>query len=358
MARAIRLARRGLYSTHPNPRVGCVLVKDERIVSEGWHIKAGDPHAEINAINNTREVLQGASCYVSLEPCSYHGKTPPCSEAIAEAGITKLVAAMVDPNPKVSGSGIDFLNEQGVDTRAGLLLTQAEDLNPGFNKRMREGLPYVRCKFGLSLDGKMSLANGVSQWITSPESRRDVQRLRAESSAIVTGIDTVISDDPSLNVREIDTQGRQPLRVVMDTNLRTPISARILTLPGETVIFTISRDKELQEALEKAGAEVVRVAEDGGRIDLIEAFQYMASEKQVNEVLLEAGPNLVGAMFSARLVDELIIYRAPLIMGDKASSMMILDNFRSMDECISLEMIDNRLIGSDERLTYTIKQPA
>lgn len=356
MARAIQLARGGLYGTHPNPRVGCVLVKEERIISEGWHIKAGEAHAEINAIQNANESTVGATCYVSLEPCCVHGKTPPCTEAIQEAGIVKVIAAMEDPNPEVSGRGIEFLNTQNINAETGLLSAQAETLNPGFNKRMRKGMPYVRCKLAMSLDGKVALANGISQWITSPQSRHDVQKLRAASSAILTGIGTVIGDNPSLNVRDIDTRGRQPIRVVLDSYLRTAESARMLALEGETIIFTISEDQQAQETLRKAGAKVVILGKDKGRVNLTETLQYLANEKQVNEILIEAGPELAGAMISENLVDELIIYKAPIILGDKAASMLLLDEFQSMDESISLELIDSRSIGVDEKLTFKINR--
>jgi len=269
MSRALQMARRGLYSTDPNPRVGCVIVKDDVVLSEGWHQKAGQPHAEIEALNNakqnqTSDIVSGATCYVTLEPCAHHGRTPPCTESLINAGIKKVIAAVIDPNPLVAGKGLQQLNEAGIETASGLMEAQVADLNPGFTMRMQQGRPIVRCKLAMSLDGKTALHNGESKWISSPESRMDVQKLRARSSAIMTGIGTVIADDPSMNVRLSESSnwakhGRQPLRVILDSELEISPEAKILNVTGQAIIFHQSDNKDRIEKLENIGAELVTV---------------------------------------------------------------------------------------------------
>ena len=359
MARALRLADRGLYTTDPNPRVGCVLVNAGHIVGEGWHRRTGEPHAERNALAAAGEKARGATAYVTLEPCGHHGLTPPCAEALIQAGITRLVAAMTDPNPLVAGGGMARLRAAGVDAQVGLLQSDAEALNPGFLKRMRVGRPYVRTKLAMSLDGRTAMANGESQWITGEAARRDVQRLRARSSAVVTGIGTVLADDPSMNVRlaaaelygvEQPVYLRQPLRVILDSELRTPPTARLLHLPGDTLIVcgdgaSGAREQELRAA----GADVARRPQDDGRVQLADLMQLLAA-RAVNEVLIEAGPTLAGHALQAGLVDELIVYMAPHLMGQAARGLAALSGIERMADRLQLTFDDVRRVGSDVRI--------
>lgn len=355
MARALRLAERGLYTTAPNPRVGCVLTRDGQVVGEGWHEYAGGPHAEINALKAAGGLAAGATAYVTLEPCSHHGRTPPCSDALIKAGVSRVVAAMKDPNPRVSGEGLARLREAGINVLAGLLEDEAEALNPGFVKRMRTAKPYVRCKLAASLDGRTAMASGESKWITSEAARRDVHRLRARSSAIMTGIGTVLTDDPSLNVRlEGYESVRHPLRVILDPRLSTPENAGMLRLPGETLIVTASDDDEQRERLETAGAEVVRLAGGPDAIDL-PALMRLLAEREMNEVLLETGATLSGAALRAGIIDEMTIYLAPLLMGDAARGMFHLPGLDTMTQGIELDIQDVRAVGRDWRVTARVK---
>jgi len=359
MSRAVGLARRGLYTTDPNPRVGCVLVRDGKPVGEGYHRRAGEPHAERNALAAAGARAAGATAYVTLEPCSHHGRTPPCAEALAEAGVARVVAAMQDPNPLVAGSGLKRLREAGIHVETGVLEDQARALNPGFIKRMTDGLPWVRCKLAMSLDGRTAMASGESQWITGEDARRDVQRLRARSSAILTGVGTVLADDPSLNVRlgaealgdsDPDAWVRQPVRVILDSSLRTPPTARLLGLPGTTLILCVDERRERAADLEAAGARVQILPEDRGRVGLRAALALLA-EQEINEVLVEAGPTLAGSFVQAGLVDELIIYMAPHLMGDGARGLFSLPGLRRMADRVTLEIRDLRRVGGDLRIT-------
>ena len=360
MARALRLAERGLYTTDPNPRVGCVLVRDGQVVGEGWHRRAGEPHAERIALAAAGEAARGATAYVSLEPCSHHGRTPPCSEGLIAAGVARVVAAMRDPNPQVAGEGMCGLQEAGVATETGLLEAAAEGLNPGFLKRMREGLPYVRCKLGMSLDGRTAMASGESRWITAEAARRDVQRLRARSSAILTGIGTVLADDPSLNVRlsaaelsgvESDDYLRQPMRVILDARLRTPPRARLFSLPGQVlVVCGEGASAETEAELCSVGADVLRLPQLGGRIELHALLRALA-QRGVNELLIESGATLAGNALQAGLVDELVVYVAPNLMGDAARGLVRMPGLEHLSERVELEYRDVRRIGSDLRLT-------
>ncbi len=356
MARALRLARRGLYTTDPNPRVGCVLVDGGRVVGEGWHARAGEPHAEVHALRAAGERARGATAYVTLEPCSHHGRTPPCADALAEAGVARVVAAMTDPNPLVAGEGLERLRAVGIEVESGVLQAQAEALNPGFVSRMRRGRPWLRCKLAMSLDGRTAMASGESRWITGAAARADVQRLRARSSAILTGIGTVLADDPSLNVRlSADAlygvePVRQPLRVVLDTRLQMPASARLLGLEGETLVLTANQDVAARAALEAAGAEVVQVAARDGRLDL-RAVLALLAQREINEVLVESGPTLAGALLGAGLIDELVVYMAPHVMGDAARGLFRLPGLDRMADRIALEWADVRRVGTDLRLT-------
>lgn len=359
MARAIRLARLGLYTTDPNPRVGCVLVRDGELVGEGWHRRAGEPHAERIALEAAGERARGATAYVTLEPCCHQGRTPPCTEALVAAGVRRVVAAMVDPNPLVAGQGLARLRASGVVAESGLLEKEAAALNPGFVKRMTQGLPYCRCKLAASLDGRTSMATGESQWISSEASRRDVHRLRARSSAIVTGVGTLIADDPSMTVRlgVADLPGlepgepvRQPLRVVVDSHLRTPASARMLALPGGTLIACLSGANPAGVvALSAAGARAQQFPEERGRVHLEALFRWLA-EHEINEVLLEAGPTLAGAALTGGLIDELILYIAPHLMGDEARGLFQLPGLTRMEHRIPLTIEEVRRIGPDLRL--------
>jgi diaminohydroxyphosphoribosylaminopyrimidine deaminase/5-amino-6-(5-phosphoribosylamino)uracil reductase len=354
MSRAIRLARRGLYSTDPNPRVGCVLVKGDAIVAEGWHQRAGEPHAEIIALNVIQHDAKGATCYISLEPCAHEGRTPPCTDALIKANISRVVAAMSDPNPEVSGMGFEYLQQAGIQTEHGLLASQSRELNPGFIRRMESSFPYVRCKLAMSTDGRTALACGESKWITSTEARLDVQRLRARSSAIMTGIGTILADDPSHNVRDIETFGKQPLRVIVDSALRTPCSAKMLNLPGRTLIFTQSEEKEKRQALQEAGAEIINLSAHGKLTWLQAILQHLAVEEEVNEVLLEAGASLCGSMLEGGMIDEIILYMAPILMGQNAKPLFNLPAINTMSDRIQFNTYDTRTIGKDLRITAKI----
>ena len=351
MSRALQLARRGLYTAHPNPRVGCVIVKDNRTIAEGWHQQTGGPHAEVHALNTAGDKARGADCYVTLEPCVHTGKTPPCTDAIITAGIKRAVIAATDPNPKVSGKGISALNQAGINTETGLMQTQAQALNPGFEMRMRKGRPYVRCKLGMSVDGRTAIADGKSQWITGEAARADVQRLRARSSAILTGINTVLADDPGLTVRDIDTLGRQPLRVILDRHLKIPEEAKLFSQPGETLVFTVYGCPDKEQALTNAGRPVVRIDGSGEKDFLLGVLHYLAKEKEVNEILVESGPTLAGGLLQAGLVDELIIYMAPVLLGHEAKALLNLSGIKSMDARMKLEITDTRMVGQDIRIT-------
>lgn len=362
MARALRLAERGLYTTEPNPRVGCVLVKDGAVVGEGFHLRAGEPHAERLALAAAGEAARGATAYVTLEPCCHHGRTPPCTDALIAAGVAAVVSAMRDPNPRVAGQGHARLQAAGIAVRSGLMADEARALNPGFVRRMEGGRPHVRCKLAASLDGRTAMASGESRWISSEASRRDVHRLRARSSAIVTGIDTVLADDPSLNVRlgpsdlpgvERVAEIRQPLRVVLDSRLRCPPTARLLALPGETAVLCVEEPAEPRAALVAAGATVVRLPAGEGRVSIAAALAWLAA-REANEVLLETGPTLAGAALQAGLVDELIVYLAPHLMGDGARGLFRLPGLARMAERIALEIVDLRQVGPDLRITARI----
>ena len=363
MARALQLAERGLYTTDPNPRVGCVLAKDGRIVGEGWHRRAGEPHAERLAIDAAGNAARGATAYVTLEPCCHHGRTPPCTDALLAAGVSRVVVGMEDPNPLVHGRGLERMRAAGVEVITGVLEGPCRSLNLGFDKRMRLGLPYVRLKLAASLDGRTALANGESQWITSEAARTDVQWLRARSSAIVTGIGTLLADDPSLNVRlapsavpalERGEPVRQPLRVILDSALRLPVSAKMLSLPGATLIATCAQDPRRIATATSAGAEVwVAPPDRAGRVDLEALLRYLA-EREINEVLIEAGPTLAGAAVQRRLVDELVLYLAPHLMGSDARGLFELGPLASMGERVPLQLLDLRHTGPDLRLRLSV----
>ena len=349
MARAIRLARHGMFTTTPNPRVGCVIVNGTEIIGEGWHIQSGGDHAEIMALKQAGNRARGARCYVSLEPCIHIGKkTPPCTPALIQSGLSNVIVAMVDPNPRVNGKGLEQLNQAGIPAVSGLLQNEATTLNPGFIKRMSMGLPYVRCKLAVSLDGKTALANGASQWITGEQARKDVQSLRAQSCAILTGIGTVLTDDPLLTVRDIETS-RQPIRAVIDRQLRIPLNAKLFGSAGPVVIFTANNDQTKHRQLSDKGATLVLI---DSKDFLPACLRHLAEKHEVNEVLIEAGPNLSGSMLNADLVDELIVYQAAIILGDKARSMLEIPETTDLRNAIGMRLVDMRHIGADVRLTY------
>jgi len=359
MARALQLAQRGLYTTDPNPRVGCVIVKDGRVVGEGFHRRAGELHAEPLALAAAGDAARGATVYVTLEPCCHHGRTPPCTDALLAAGVARVVSAMEDPNPRVAGQGHALLREAGVQVETGLLKEESRALNPGFAQRMESGRPYVRCKLAASLDGRTAMASGESQWITSDAARRDVQLLRARSSAVVTGVNTVVADDPSLNVRlppaevpGVDAPDllRQPVRVILDSRLRMSPEAKMLRLPGATWVLCSQAHAERRRVLEATGARVAELPGREGRLDLQAVFRFLG-EEQINEVLLEAGPTLGGAVLSERLIDELVIYIAPHLMGDESRGLFRLPGLQRMCERIPLAVTDVRRVGSDFRVT-------
>jgi diaminohydroxyphosphoribosylaminopyrimidine deaminase/5-amino-6-(5-phosphoribosylamino)uracil reductase len=349
MARAISLAKKGRYTTDPNPRVGCVLVRNDVVIGEGWHVKAGQGHAEVEALKNTPDA-KGATAYVTLEPCSHQGRTPPCCDALIKAGVSRVVAAMQDPNPLVAGKGLERLKAAGIEVVSGILQEDAQALNRGFIKRMTENRPFVRSKLAMSLDGRTAMASGESKWITSDKSRADVQRLRAESSAILTGISTVLADDPALNAR-IDGDVLQPVRVVLDTNLNMPVTAQMAKLPGRSLILTCAEDQQKQQALQQAGFEVYQLPGKDGRLDLHAVMEFLAGQ-QINEVLVEAGSVLNGALLDEGLVDEYVIYMAPCILGDQGRGLFTLPGLQQMADKKQLKLRDVRQVGPDLKLTF------
>jgi diaminohydroxyphosphoribosylaminopyrimidine deaminase / 5-amino-6-(5-phosphoribosylamino)uracil reductase len=369
MARALELAERGLDTTHPNPRVGCVIAQGEEIVGEGWHERAGEPHAEINALGAAGPKAAGATAYVTLEPCSHHGRTPPCVDALIAARLARVIFALEDPNPRVRGRGAEALRRVAIVVGSGLLAAEAAELNPGFLKRMRTGRPWVRVKLAMSLDGRTALANGTSQWITGPAAREDVQYWRARSSAILTGIGTVLADDPRLDVRLPDPpSGRprlQPLRVVLDARLQTPPGAKMLTVGGAVLIMTAA-DQSADEvelasrraALAERGAvieelpasEISTAVDTGGlRLSLPDMLDRLGG-REINELWVEAGPRLAGALLRQTLVDELILYVAPKLLGPQARPLVEMSELRSLPEAPNFMIVESGQIGDDVRL--------
>ena len=357
MARAIQLARKGLYTTDPNPRVGCVLVKDGRIIGEGWHKRAGFAHAEVEALNdvaNANEDSSGATAYVTLEPCSHHGRTPPCCEALVRAGIKRVVVALQDPNPKVSGQGFAYLKAAGIEVNFGVLEEAARILYRGFLSRMTKNRPFVRSKLAMSLDGRTAMSSGESQWITSPEARADVHRLRAESSAILTGINTILKDDPYLTARiDKEVEVVQPVRVILDSTLRISTTANVASIAERVFILTLSKDEAKKETLQKVGFEVYNLPEKQGRLDLVEVMKFLATQ-EINEVLVEAGAVLNGALLSKNMVDEWIIYMAPYILGDEGLGMFTLPGLQKLVDKKKIKFQDVRHVGQDIKLTLVL----
>lgn len=347
MAQALRLAEKGLYTTTPNPRVGCIIVSDGKVVGTGSHKHAGEPHAEVHALRQAGGSARGATVYVTLEPCSHHGRTPPCAEALIAAQVAHVVVAMVDPNPLVAGNGLDMLQQAGIRTDIGLLENEARELNVGFVSRMTCGRPWLRLKIAASLDGKTALGNGVSQWITGPDARRDAHRLRARSCAVLTGIGTVLADDPMLDVRDVETT-RQPLRVVVDSGLRMPPAAKMLT-QGKTLVLTASADQARAGQLRAAGAEVLALPGGDGRVDLVRMLDELG-KRGLNEITVEAGRGLNGALVQQGLVDEFVVYLAPLLLGDRARGMFDLPELVAMEGRRELRIANVAMVGRDLRV--------
>ncbi|EXI74343.1 MAG: Riboflavin biosynthesis protein RibD [Candidatus Accumulibacter sp. SK-11] len=351
MARALRLAERGLLSTTPNPRVGCVIVRDQQVVGEGWHVRAGGQHAEVHALQAAGDRARGGTVFVTLEPCSHHGRTPPCAETLLAAGVQRVVAAIEDPNPLVAGRGLATLRQAGVNAECGLLADEARELNIGFIARMTRARPWLRLKLAASLDGKTALLNGASQWLTGPAARQDGHRWRARACAILTGIGTVREDDPQLNVRGVAAASgdvRQPLRIVVDSRLETSPDARVL-LGGGTLIVAATGDPARRAALARRGAEILLLPGPGDQVD-VEALLAELARRGVNEVHAEAGFTLSGALLRAGLVDELLLYLAPCLVGDAARGMFALPQIEALADRKQLCIRDLRLIGPDLRL--------
>jgi diaminohydroxyphosphoribosylaminopyrimidine deaminase/5-amino-6-(5-phosphoribosylamino)uracil reductase len=358
MTRALGLAARGLYTTDPNPRVGCVLAQGEQIVGEGWTSPAGGPHAEVNALRMADALAAGATAYVTLEPCSHHGRTPPCADALIKARVKRVVAAVGDPNPLVNGAGRERLRAAGIEVVVGLCESEARELNVGFFKRMTVGMPWVTVKIAASLDGRIALWNGVSRWITGSAAREDVQHLRARASAVLTGMGTVLADDPQLTVRstDIDMLGRRPLRVILDSKLRTPPSARLFKAQGEVLLLTGSQSETNRAALQAVGANIVELPlAPAGGIDLHAALKLLA-ERHCNEVIVEAGPTLAGRFIEKQLVDELVIYLAPTLLGHEGRPMMLLPRISEMSDRSQWRLLEHVACGEDLRLRLRPQQ--
>ncbi|MFC1236025.1 bifunctional diaminohydroxyphosphoribosylaminopyrimidine deaminase/5-amino-6-(5-phosphoribosylamino)uracil reductase RibD [Vibrio sp. F74] len=361
MSRAIELAKKGLYTTAPNPNVGCVIVLDGEIVGEGFHYKAGEPHAEVFALREAQDKAQGATAYVTLEPCSHYGRTPPCAEALVKAKVAKVICAMQDPNPQVAGRGIKILQDAGIEVQVGLLEADSMALNPAFIKQMQTGMPFVQLKLAASLDGKTALKNGVSQWITSPEARKDVQSYRAKAGAVLSTSKTVIDDNASLNVRWDDLPKaiqntypqedlRQPIRVILDRGLALTKSLKLFQSDGE-IVQILACDSG--SSLDSNGLSVVLKE---AQLDLEMVLKQLNKQHQVNHIWVEAGATLAASFIKQNLVDELIIYLAPKLMGTDGRGLINMLGLESMEQAINLDIKDIRMVGSDIRVIATIKQ--
>jgi len=367
MQRAIELAKKGHYTTSPNPRVGCVIVKDGKLVGEGYHKRAGSGHAEVNALAMAGEKARGATAYVTLEPCSHYGRTPPCAEALVKAGVAKVIAAMVDPNPQVSGRGIKILQQAGIDTQAGLLESDARELNPGFIQLMSAGMPYVRCKLAASLDGKTAMASGESKWITSPQARQDVQRLRAQSCAIISGADSIITDNAKMTVRwpELgsaregypEANLRQPIRVIIDTQNRLTPDLALFEHDSPIILIrsTIENLPSWPHFVEQVALPRVENHCGEQKLDLRALLKYLAG-KGLNDVLVESGASLAGAFLEQNLVNELVLYQAPKLMGGAAKSLVTMPGIAKLSDAKALKIKDVRMLGPDIRIRAILKE--
>ncbi|MDC0598596.1 bifunctional diaminohydroxyphosphoribosylaminopyrimidine deaminase/5-amino-6-(5-phosphoribosylamino)uracil reductase RibD [Gammaproteobacteria bacterium] len=354
MQRCIALAKKGQGIIKSGALVGCVIVKNDEVIAEGWYQTFGQAHAEINALNSAGEKAGGATLYVSLEPCAHWGKTGPCCEAIIAAGIVRVVFGMLDPNPKVKGKGLEKIKAAGIDVSGPVLESECAELNPGFVKRMTAGLPFLRCKLAMSLDGRTAMSSGESKWITGKEAREDVQKLRAASSALITGVETILIDDPSLNVRMAGSESSQPLRVIVDSQLRTPQHAKSLQVPGEILLATALENRAMEYSSPQV--QIKSFPDQNNQVNLPALMEYLAQEYECNEVLLESGPTLAGAMLKAGLIDEIITYIAPTLLGSTARPLFNLPGMENMSEQIGLEIIDVAIVGKDCRMrTRVIK---
>ena len=353
MAEALRLAALGLNSTHPNPRVGCVIARDEKFIASGWHVAAGGPHAEIHALQAATSDVRGATAYVTLEPCSHHGRTPPCCDALIGAGIARVVIATQDPNALVNGDGVRRLESAGILVESGLMEREVEELNAGFMMRMRSRRPWIRVKLASSLDGRTALRNGQSKWISGEESRQDVQAWRARSSAILTGIGTVLADDPEMTVRIRDTV-RQPLRIIVDSRWRTPPDSRILR-DKSTAMVVGGMDIEIPGELAATGVRCLPLPLEKGRVDLAALMTTLASEG-INEVQVEAGSKLCGALLNAGIVDEILLYQAPLLLGEGGPGLFALGTLESVQDGTHLELLESCSFGRDMRLRFRVRK--
>ncbi len=348
MREALALAERGLYSTKPNPRVGCVIVKEGVVVGEGWHSKAGGPHAEIVALEKAGAASRGAELYVSLEPCNHIGRTGPCVEALINAGIKRVVIGSIDPNPKVAGKGIDSLQESGVEVLIGVCESEARALNQGFELRMLKGRPLVRVKVAATMDGRTAAMDGSSKWITSEEARRDVHHYRAQSCALVTGIGTVIKDDPRLNAR-IDGPVKQPLRVVLDGNARLEPNAELFSVDGPVLVVTSA--KPTADYIFDERTECIQMAGDDGRVDL-DLLLALLADKKVNEVIVESGAGVAGGFIARDMVDEIIVYSSPDILGNSGRGMFVLNGIQNIENRVRFEIKNISRLGRDLKVTY------
>lgn len=350
MARALELARGGLHTTHPNPRVGCVIVKAGKVVGEGFHARAGEAHAEVLALAKAGARAQGADVYVTLEPCCHAGRTGPCTDALLDARIGRVIAAMEDPNPLMSGKGLAVLRAAGIAAETDVLEEEAAALNRGFVSRMTRGRPWVTLKLAMSLDGRTAMGSGESRWISGDEARADVHRLRAEAGAVLTSVDTVLADDPELTARRIET-ARQPDRIVLDTQLRAPLDANVWKPGARRIAIAVRPPEDRLEALRAAGVEVaLSGTNQDGRVDLVSALDTLG-RMEINEVLVESGPKLAGALLQARRVDELVLYVAPSLLGDEARALAALPGLATLDQRIRLRYTDARMLGPDLRIT-------
>ena len=357
MSQALQLARRGLFSTAPNPRVGCVVVQENQLISEGWHEFAGGPHAEINAINKT-SIKPGCDFYITLEPCSHQGKTPPCVDALIKLQPRRVIIGMQDPNPLVAGQGIGKLRQEGIEVISNVLEAQVHELNSGFISRFEKKRPFVRLKMASSLDGRTALKNGKSQWITGESARQDVQYYRARASAILSSAATVLADDPSLNVRlsqnDLDQQCgvRQPARVIIDSQLRLTGNEKIFNCDGDVWVYTLNADEEKHRLLREAGADVTLLKSENKQLDLKQLLIHLAS-REINEIHTECGQSLAGALLRYGLVDEILLYMAPTLLGNQARGLFDLGELTEMNSRLRCKINQIRTIGDDIRITLT-----
>ncbi len=358
MVLALELAEQGRYSAKPNPCVGCVIVKDGQVVGEGWHQKAGEPHAEVHALRAAGDSARGATAYVTLEPCSHHGKTPPCADALIASGISRVVIAMQDPNPFVAGRGVEKLIEAGIDVAVGLLEEQARALNKAFHHKMMTGRPHIMSKVAMSLDGKTAMASGESQWITGSAARQDVHRLRAQSDIVLTGVGTILADNPKLTAR--DGLGclliKQPRIVILDSKLSTPLDAAVLSGDSNTTVLTCSDDEQATLALRKLGCNVELLAADkNGQVDLQAVHEWLKLQT-INSVMIEAGALLNGACLQAGMVDELVVYMAPSALGSDARGAFSMPQVSTLSDRVQLNYVGMEVLGDDLKLTYDVKR--